>query len=259
MKKIIAILLTLVLAAALFAGCSAPAQGEEKTLTIGVAGDYFPFCFTESDVLQGFEIDMWKEIGTRAGYKVEFVTSDLVGLLGMLDSGKIDSVGYGVAITDTRKEAYAFSDPYLYSDYNIVTLEGSELKTIEDFIGRSVGVVMGGEGERKLNALCDDKGYDIEVKGYEGPAALDEDIRLGRLDARLAPVIQTAANIKKNNLGFSITDITIYSETCGYPFPKGAEYDELIKTVNEIIADMRADGSLADLSAEWFGIDATNE
>lgn len=259
MKKVIPLLLSLVMLLAMLAGCASdPQPTDEATpkLTIGVSGEYYPFCYTENDVLQGYEIDFWNEFGTRNGYKISFVTSDFTGLFGMLDSGKIDTIGYGIAVNAERSEKYQFSEPYLYSNYNVVTLKGSDLTELEDFVGGKIGVVMGGEGERRLTALCADLGLDIDVVGYEGPAPLDEDVRLGRLDARLAPQIQTAANIVKNDLDFTITDIVIYTETDAYPFPKDTD-QTIITAVNETIQAMQEDGTLAALSETWFNIDAT--
>ena len=255
-KKIVALMLVFALTVAAFAGCSS-SGGEAKTLKIGVAGEYYPFCFTENDELQGFEIDNWNEIAERNGYEAEFVVSDFTGLFGMLDSGKVDSIGHGVAINPEREEKYHFSDPYLLSDYSVVTIADSDLDTIEDFVGEKIGVVMGGEGERNLKALCEEKGYDIEIAGYEGSAAMDEDVQLGRIAARLAPKIQTSANIKKNDLNMEITDIVIYTETDAYPFPKDEDYNELVDMVNKTLKEMKDDGSLGELSEKWFNLDAT--
>lgn len=261
-KKILLFCLSLVLLLSGFTGC-ANGQGSSSNsstgqLNIGVAGEYFPFCYTENDTLQGFEIDVWNEIAKRGGFTVDFSVSDFTGLFGMLDSGKVDSIGHGIAVNAEREEKYLFSDPYLYSDYNLVTIKGSKLTAKEDFIGKRVGVVMGGEGERKLTAMSEAENLSIEVVGYEGSAAMDEDVQLERIDARLAPKIQTSANIKKNDLNMTVTDIVVFSETDAYPFPNDEAHQDLKEKVNEILSEMREDGTLAKLSEKWFGLDATN-
>ncbi|MDL2233203.1 transporter substrate-binding domain-containing protein [Ruminococcaceae bacterium OttesenSCG-928-L11] len=261
--KLFRAMTTALAAALLLTACSGQAVSGtdtgKETLTIGVAGDYYPLCFTENDKNQGFEIDVWTEIGERTGRTVEFMVSDFTGLFGMLDAGKVDTVGYGIAITSTRQEKYLFSDPYLYSNYNLITLQDSELVALEDFSGKKVGVVMGGEGERKLIELSERENAGIDVVGYEGPAAMDEDIRLGRIDARVGPVIQTSANIIRNNLNFHITDITVYSETAGYPFPDDDAHRALREEINGVLAEMREDGTLTELSQRWFNLDATRQ
>lgn len=279
-KKVLSAILCGVIAVSMLAGCTSKTEESEEvkeetqketetedesvdeakgTIKVGVAGDFYPFCFTENDETKGFEIDVLTEIGARAGYDVEFVVSDFTGIFGMLDSGKIDTVGHSVAITDERSEKYLFSEPYVYSNYNIITKKDSELKTIEDFVGKKVGVVMGGQGEVKLNELCQNENLDIEVVGYEGTAAMDEDVLMGRLDGRLGPQIQTLATIKKNNLDLAVTDVTVFFETAGYPLPKDGSHDEMQKDINAALSEMKSDGTLSELSMKWFDIDATKE
>lgn len=276
-RRLTAILLCALLLCAALAGCgggaasaSAPAAstaaneagtdagaGGKGVIKVGISGDFFPFCFTENDESQGFEVDVWNEIGSRAGYEVAFMVSDFTGLLGMLDSGKVDTVAHSVAINAEREEKYDFSVPYVYSNYNLVTLKDSGLVALEDFAGKSVGAVMGGEGEKKLIALSDEKGLDINVVGYEGTAAMDEDVMMGRIDARLGPAIQTSATIAKNDLDMVVTDVTVFSETAGYPFPKDGQHEQMLADVDGAITAMQADGTLAEFSEKWFSLDAT--
>ena len=267
-KRTIAKILCCVLAAGLLAGCAGgkketkennTTKDEKKVMTVGIAGDFYPFCYTENDESKGFEIDVLNEIGERAGYEVKFVVADFTGLFGMLDSGKIDTVGHSVAITEARQEKYLISDPYVYSKYNIITKKDSELNDIKDFANKKVGVVMGGQGEVKLNELCEKENLPIEVAGYEGTAAMDEDVLMGRIDGRLGPVIQTTANIKKNDLDLKETDANVFSETAGYPMPKDEKHEAMLKDVNEALKAMRDDGTLKELSMKWFDLDATNE
>ena len=228
-------------------------------MTVGIAGDFYPFCFTENDESKGFEIDVLNEIGKRAGYKVEYVVSDFTGLFGMLDSGEIDTVGHSVAITDERKEKYLISDPYVYSKYNIIVKKDSELNVIEDFEGKKVGVVMGGQGDIKINELCKNENIAIDIKGYEGTAAMDEDVLMGRIDGRLGPVIQTTANIKKNNLDLKVTDATVFFEVAGYPMAKDDKHEEMLKALNEALNAKKKEETVTELSMKWFKMDVTKK
>lgn len=80
---------------------------------VGMSGRYFPFTFVKQDELQGFEVDVWNEIGKRNDYKVEFVTANFSGLFGLLETGRIDTISNQITITDARKAKYLFSDPYV--------------------------------------------------------------------------------------------------------------------------------------------------
>ena len=98
------------LTAALALTTALPAAAD--TIRVGMSGGYFPFPFVKQDKLQGFEVDMWNQIGERTGYKVEFVTASFSGLFGMLETGRVDTISNQITITDERKANIDFSDPY---------------------------------------------------------------------------------------------------------------------------------------------------
>lgn len=115
-------------------------------------------CYMENDELKGFEIDLWNRIAQENNWKIEYTAADFSGLFGMLDTGKIDTVARQVSSDNqTRREKYLFSDVYLYSSYNLVTKADSELDSWEDFKNTKIGVVMGGDGEKNLKRLNEEK------------------------------------------------------------------------------------------------------
>lgn len=83
----------------MFTGCSstnstqAQGSGQNKVIKIGMSGGYYPYTFKNKDnKIDGFEVDVWNEVGKRTGYKPEFVTASFSGLFGMLDAGKVDTI-----------------------------------------------------------------------------------------------------------------------------------------------------------------------
>ena len=174
----------------------------------------------------------------------------------MLDTGKIDTVARQTSSDNqARKEKYLFSDVYLYSTYNLVVKGDSSLQSLEDFKGKKIGVVMGGDGERNLKQLNEEQNLGIEIVGYEGTPAMDSDIELGRIDGRVAPMLQTKRNIEEKGQDFKITDHIVYVEAAAYPFQK--ENTQLAQQVNESLQQLRESGKLQELSEQWFGMDAT--
>ena len=175
----------------------------------------------------------------------------------MLDTGRIDTVARQTSSdNEARREKYLFSDVYLYSTYNLVVRADSELEELEDFKGTRIGVVMGGDGELNLKKLNEENDLGIEIVGYEGTPAMDSDIEMGRIDGRVAPMLQTKMNIEENGQDFKITDNVVYTEAAAYPFQK--DNTELAEAVNQTLQQMRESGKLSELSEQWFGLDATN-
>ena len=255
----------LILTICLLTGCGQSAEQSSaqtessdvaKTIGVGVSGDFYPFCYKENDELKGFEIDVWNRIAEENNWKIDYTVADFSGLFGMLDTGKIDTVARQTSSNnETRREKYLFSDVYLYSTYNLVTRADSTLETLDDFKNTKIGVVMGGDGELNLKKLNEEYNLGIEIVGYEATPAMDSDIELGRIDGRVAPMLQTKMNIEEKGQNFKITDNIVYVEEAAYPFQK--DDTELVEAVNQTLASMRESGELQELSQKWFGMDAT--
>lgn len=141
-----------------------------------MSGKYFPFTFVKQDKLQGFEVDMWNQIGERTGYKVEFVTASFSGLFGMLETGRVDTISNQITITDERKAKYAFSQPYVYDGAQIVVRKGnSTIHGIKDLEGKKVAVNPGSNFEELLRK--NDPNKKIDIRTYD--SAFEQDVALG--------------------------------------------------------------------------------
>ncbi|WP_265092001.1 transporter substrate-binding domain-containing protein [Marinobacter sp. 1-4A] len=133
---------------------SAPLLAQDKPLRVGMSGQYFPFTFVEQDQLKGFEVDVMNAVGKEMGRDIQYETANFSGLFGMLQSERIDTVANQITITDERKKAYVFSDPYVYDGAQVVTKEGNtEVRRVEDLKGKTVAVNLGSNFEALLKEL----------------------------------------------------------------------------------------------------------
>lgn len=183
-------------AAILLATLSGQAIAQE-TIKVGMSGKYFPFTFVKQDKLQGFEVDMWNQIGERTGYKVEFVTASFSGLFGMLETGRIDTISNQITITDERKAKYNFSQPYVYDGAQIVVRKGnSTIHGFKDLEGKTVAVNLGSNFEELLRK--NDPNKKIDIRTYD--SNFEQDVALGRIDAFVMDRVSTAQLIKESKL-----------------------------------------------------------
>ena len=111
-----------------------------ETINVGMSGGYFPFTFVKLDELQGFEVDVINAIAEETGDEVNFVTMSFSGLIGALESGRIDTIANQITITPEREQKFAFSQPYVYDGAQVVVKRGNEdtIKSTSDLSGKSV-------------------------------------------------------------------------------------------------------------------------
>jgi polar amino acid transport system substrate-binding protein len=82
-------------------------------LRIGVEPGFIPFEMKLSNgEWIGFDVDMMEAFAKQIGVKVSFVDTKWDGIIPALMAGKFDLIVSGMTITEERKKAVLFSDPY---------------------------------------------------------------------------------------------------------------------------------------------------
>lgn len=233
---------------------SSSLQAQEDPLRVGMSGQYFPFTFVEQDELKGFEVDVMNAIGEELGREIVFETANFSGLMGMLASGRIDTVANQITITEERKKAYIFSEPYVYDGAQVVTKKGNtEIQGVEDLKGKTVAVNLGSNFADLLRALP--YSDQINIKTYE--SNLERDTALGRVDAFVMDRVSASQIIKEKPLPLELAGPTFSQITNAYPFRDTEEGRALRDKVNQALAALREKGRLKAISEKWFGTDIT--
>ncbi|QUJ67470.1 amino acid ABC transporter substrate-binding protein [Photobacterium sp. GJ3] len=221
---------------------------------VGMSGRYFPFTFVKQDELQGFEVDLWNEIGKRNDYKVEFVTANFSGLFGLLETGRIDTISNQITITDERKAKYLFSDAYVIDGAQLVVRKGNDtIKNTTDLNGKTVGVNLGSNYEQLLRGL--DNADQITIKTYD--TGIEHDVALGRTDAFVMDRLSSVELIKKAGLPLELAGSTFETIENAWPFLNNEKGQKLRDEVNTALNAMREDGTLTQISQKWFDADIT--
>ncbi|EMP4114904.1 amino acid ABC transporter substrate-binding protein [Vibrio parahaemolyticus] len=226
----------------------------ETEVKVGMSGRYFPFTFVKQDKLQGFEVDMWDEIGKRNDYKIEYVTSNFSGLFGLLETGRIDTISNQITMTDERKAKYLFADPYVIDGAQITVRKGNDsIKGVDDLAGKTVAVNLGSNFEQLLRQY--DKDGKINIKTYD--TGIEHDVALGRADAFVMDRLSALELIKKTGLPLELAGEPFETIQNAWPFVNNEKGQKLQAEVNKALAEMRADGTVEKISVKWFGADIT--
>ncbi|MET3667110.1 cystine ABC transporter substrate-binding protein [Caulobacter sp. 1776] len=220
-------------------------------LRIGLEGTYPPFNFQDKDgELAGFEVDFGKALAAQLGLKAEFHPAPFAGLLGSLESGRVDVVINQITITPDRQAKYDFSEPYTVSGIQIITLKGKTgLTKPEDLAGKKVGVGLGTNYEQWIRANVPT----ADVRTYDDDPTKYQDLKAGRTDAVLNDRL-VAADFIKTSPEFVASGPPFAAQGAGVAMKK----DPGLKVViDQAIDALRKSGDLASMSQQWFGMDVT--
>ncbi len=241
---------------ALSASMTQAVHAATQEVKVGMSGRYFPFTFVKQDKLQGFEVDLWDEIGRRNDYKIEYVTANFSGLFGLLETGRIDTISNQITMTDARKAKYLFANPYVVDGAQITVRKGNDsIQSIEDLEGKTVAVNLGSNFEQLLRNI--DKDGKINIKTYD--TGIEHDVALGRADAFVMDRLSALELIKKTGLPLQLAGQPFETIENAWPFFNNDKGEELKKEVNSALEAMRADGTLKAISEKWFAADITQK
>jgi polar amino acid transport system substrate-binding protein len=227
---------------------------------------------TEDGEWEGFDIDVATEIANRLGVEVQWETPSWDIITAGNWAGRWDlSVG-SMTVTPERAEVLNFSEPYYYTPAAVAVHEDNTTITdVEtDLDGTTIGVCNGCTYDFYLQKTLEIPGEEIEfviddaeIKGYNTDTSAIADLEVGdgeRLDAVIS-ALPTLEGAVENGKPIKVVGDPIFYEPLAAAGDKNAPVDSmpLIEAVNEIIEEMRADGTLSEFSEKWYGTDLTTK
>jgi len=219
---------------------------------IGTEGTYAPFTFHDaSGKLVGFDVEIGEAVAQKLGVKAEFVEGKWDGLIAGLDAKRYDTVINQVGITESRKQKYDFSEPYIASKAVLIVRDDN--KDIKDFADL--------KGKKAAQSLTSNYGKLAEQSGAElvGTDGFDQSVQLvltRRADATINDSLSFLDFKKqKPDAPVKIAAQKENAEYSGIIIRKGEP--ELLEAINKALADIRADGTYQKISAKYFGQDVS--
>lgn len=228
---------------------------QRGTLIVGLEGTYPPFSFQGKDgKLIGFEVDFAQALAEHLAVKAKLSPTKWDGMLAALDVKRVDVVINQVSISDERKKKYDFSTPYTISGIQALVKKGNEGKITkpEDLQGKRVGVGLGTNYEQWLRENV----QGVDVRTYDDDPTKYQDLRIGRIDVILVDRLAALDPVKKTGDTLAVAGPAFSRQEAGVAVRKNNP--ELLAAINQAIAEMRQDGTLAQIAEKWFGTDVTH-
>ena len=155
--------------------------GEQITVASDIA--YPPFEFEKNGKPVGFDIDLMREIGKRAGFTPEFQNVTFDGIIPGLGNNLYDAGASAFTITEAREKKVDFSDPYFNADQSLMVQSGSPIKSVDDIGDGTVGVQLGTTGELKAKEFEQQGKITGEVRTYDTITEAFSALENGQIEA----------------------------------------------------------------------------
>ena len=264
MKKITKAILTGAVIAGMFmaggcnnssSGSSSPKTNESALmqkikssgkLTVGTASGFPPYEFLDTSAsdgkkIDGIDIKLAEAVAKKLGVKLEIQDMTFQSLLSSLTTGKVDIAVSAINPTEERKKTVDFSDSYLEGKQTLLVRkeDAGKYKALSDFDGKRIGVQKSTIQEKLANEQI--KNAQIVALPKVADALLE--LKTGKVDA--VPVqnivggqyLLTNSDLSATNIYFSN-----YSGGAAVAVPK--ESADVIKVINEVIAENKANGNI---------------
>ncbi len=258
MKKVLVLALAVAMCLSL-AACggapSAPApassQAEpEKTVFIqGFDLDYPPYSYRKDDgAVGGFDVEVAQAVCDYLGWEYQACPFNWDAKEAELASGACDCIWSGFTV-EGREDEYLWSDAYSRNTQLILVPAGSDIKTLEDLAGKTVGVQTSTsaydllQDEEGQKALADTFGS-LEI--FETYTIAFNDLQAGGIDAIAIDATAGGFLISGKEDQFRFLDEVLGVETYAIGFRKDDQ--QLRDSVNEAIKALSADGTIARIA-----------
>ena len=262
MKKIVSVLLAAIM---LLGCCTAFADAatddsyqkilDKGQLIMGLDDSFPPMGYRDEDGnIVGFDVDVATEVCNRMGVELVLQPISWSAKVMELNSGNIDCIWNGFTITEELQEQITFSEPYLSNTQVIVVRGDSDIQTLDDLAGKSLGVQAGSSAVAALDENPDFRDS-VTVNEFSDNMTAMLDLENGGLDAVLVDVIVAGYYFSQHDSDLRQLDESLASEEYGVGFRK--DDLSLVENVNRILNEMAEDGTLAEISTKWFDSDIT--
>jgi polar amino acid transport system substrate-binding protein len=221
-----------------------------RTVVVAQDATWPPMEFlNENKEIVGFASDFVKALAQEAGFEVVLKNVAWDGIFAGLDAGQYDAVCSSVTITEERKKAMDFSIPYYKVRQALVVPKTTDVKSLEEMKGKTLGAQIGTTGYFTIK-----KARDVTAKSYDEIGLAMEEVFNGRLDGVVCddPVAAQYA-LQKAEYAAKLKIAAVLDtgdEFYGIAVKKGNK--ELVELLNKGIQAVQEKGIDKTIRAKWL-------
>lgn len=214
----------------------AVATESKGTLVMATNAEFPPYEFHDGGEIVGIDVEIARAIATEMGMDFEIEDIAFDSIIPEVTSGKADFGAAGMTVTEDRKQSVDFSDPYATATQVVIVKDGSEIASVDDLAGKTIGVQLGTTGDIYAEDV-EDVTLERYNKGFEAVQALSQD----KIDAVIIDGEPAKVFVAENE-GLKILDEAFTTEEYAICVKKGNT--ELLEGINSAIAKLKESGEL---------------
>jgi polar amino acid transport system substrate-binding protein len=210
----------------LIAGCSS--EKSAKTIRVAVSPASPPNLYEDKGRTTGLDLEIFEGYCKSRGCTLKITAYDWQGMLGAVISGQADVAFSGISITEPRKQAMEFSQPYMENTWNLVSLKNRDIQVndLAELKKYTIGYPRGMAYTDFIAKDLQPKGiYNLnQVKLYPSYNEVLSDLQNGNLD--LAFLDGTVASVYRKTMPIRDSYVFTGFDRFGFAFPKGSALRE---------------------------------
>ncbi len=219
---------------------------------VGLDPSFPPFeSLDEAGQIVGYDVDLARAIAARWGVTVMFHSIAFDSLLEAVRAGQVDAAISALPVEPRRARDVAYSAPYFEAGLMLVVrADGKEeIRQVADLAGKRLAVEWGSAGDVEGRALGR-RLANLTLLSFARPDEALQAVAEGRADAALVDGV-SAWQFAGREAGVRLLGGAVVSDPYVIVLPIGSP--GLLRAVNEALAELQADGTLAALRRKWFG------
>jgi polar amino acid transport system substrate-binding protein len=195
----------------------------------------------------GFSDDLLLTIAKRKKIHIQLISAPPGDLLETLDANNAVGILSSLTPDSVLQESYLFSDPYYNLGAVLIVDINSPIKSLADMSGKYLGLP---RGSTVLFSISDKP--QMQVAAYDNIVTALDDITRNRIDGVILNQLNAynfTTGYYKNKLKVVTSPLT--SEGLRLITHRSPQYENLITLFNEGLAELKADGTYAELLKKW--------
>jgi polar amino acid transport system substrate-binding protein len=225
-----------------------------REITIAVENAYLPFNYIDPETSEpaGWDYVVWDEICRLLNCTPVYVEAGWEGMIQAVADGQYDAAADGITITEDRAEIVDFSEGYINIEQRLlVRVDEDRIESIEDIVNDE-SLILGTQTgttnyETAITYLPEDR-----IQAFEQFPFAVQALLAGDIDAVIIDETAGQGYLGENAEDLKLVGPSMSSDQLGFIFPLGSD---LVEPVNMAFAELKANGFLQSVNAEFFGPD----